>query len=58
MTTENRMNLSNTDLLDIQRQARAMQAKAVSDMFKALRRSIVALFGRTSGAGSSAAHTV
>lgn len=46
MHTDIRFDYHGADLLDIQRQARAMQAQVLADMIKALVRRIVALFTR------------
>ncbi|MCW1933451.1 RSP_7527 family protein [Pararhodobacter zhoushanensis] len=44
--TQNLYEIKEFDLLTLEREARAMQARAVADMFKSLRRGVVALFAR------------
>lgn len=49
-TPDLRNDLIELDLIAIERQARAMQARALADAFGALRRSIVGLFARVTHA--------
>ncbi|MCA2010657.1 RSP_7527 family protein [Pararhodobacter sp. CCB-MM2] len=44
--TDNLFEIKDLDLVQIEREARAMQARALADMFSALRRGIVSLFSR------------
>ena len=43
---ENLYEIKEFDLLTLEREARAMQARAVADMFKSLRRGVSMLFAR------------
>ncbi|WP_417588439.1 RSP_7527 family protein [Pararhodobacter oceanensis] len=45
------------DMMEIERQARALQAQAMRDMFRALGRSISALFGRSAPAKNNTVGT-
>ncbi len=48
MTSNELHEINTLDVLTIERQARAMQARAVADMARALRRSVASLFTRGS----------
>ena len=47
---DNLFEIKDLDLVQIEREARAMQARALADMLTALRRGIVSLFSRGSQA--------
>jgi len=49
-TLDTRNEFNELDLVAIEREARAMQARAIADMVRSLRSSIVALFTRGSQA--------